>query len=112
MTVKRRVAETVVALGVGAGAALAWHAFNKVLVYKAYFGKSVWDRPKTIMCTRHPGCGLLLWTDGSLRCWYCGQEKYAGTDVRIQREGDRVRDWIDSQDWIRTDPRSILKGHW
>jgi hypothetical protein len=29
-----------------------------------------------IMCTKHPGNGLLLWSDGSMLCHTCGMDKY------------------------------------
>ncbi len=74
-----RLRDYIYALATGGGLGLAWGAAERALVYKAFFkdngllgGKSV------VMCTRHPGHGLLMWSNGDLQCYNCGKEKYSG----------------------------------
>lgn len=31
---------------------------------------------KKIMCSTHPGNGLLLWNNGDAQCYECGKKKY------------------------------------
>lgn len=44
-------------------------ATQKELLHAVVYGT------KMVGCRKHPGNGLLLWSDGTLDCYKCGQEK-------------------------------------
>ncbi len=69
----------------GGGLGLSWAAVEKALVYKAYFQPVGFaGRKNTIMCTKHPGNGLLMWSNGDLQCYDCGVKKYKNKNVDIK----------------------------
>lgn len=35
-------------------------------------------------CVKHPGNGLLMWSDGKLRCYKCGMEEFSPADVEYE----------------------------
>lgn len=73
-------------LGIVAGLAVGYaikthreadeNAVNKT-VHDAYLLNDGKRLGGMMPCTRHPGNGLLMWSDGNLRCYRCGQEQFA-----------------------------------
>lgn len=64
-------------LAIGAGAGVSWSAFQKFLLYKGWFASKNGFTGSSVMCVKHPGNGLLMWSNGDLQCYKCGQIKYS-----------------------------------
>ncbi len=84
--------KVLIAVGIGAGLGFAWSAAERALVYKAWFVAKRAKSGTLVSCVKHPGMGLLMWSNGDLQCYHCGQAKYGPSDTYIINEREKAQD--------------------